>query len=82
MSVHWYHAAVGAAGFIVPFMFVYEPSLLLIGDALTSVTSAASATVGVVCLAAGLHGYLLRECRWWERVALLAAADAAGAIAP
>jgi TRAP-type uncharacterized transport system fused permease subunit len=63
-----------APAYIVPFMFVYEPSLLLIGDAFTSVTSAISATVGVVCLAAGLQGYLLRECRWWERIALLAAA--------
>ena len=63
-----------APAYIVPFMFVYEPSLLLIGDALTSVTSAASATVGVVCLAAGLHGYLLRECGALQRVALLAAA--------
>jgi TRAP-type uncharacterized transport system fused permease subunit len=34
-----------APAYIVPFMFVYEPSLLLIGDAFTSVTSAASATV-------------------------------------
>ena len=63
-----------APAYIVPFMFVYEPSLLLIGDAFTSVTSAASATVGVVCLAAGLHGYLLRECGVLQRVALLAAA--------
>ena len=63
-----------APAYIVPFMFVYEPSLLLIGDVFTSLTSALSATVGVICLAAGLHGYLLRECRWWERIALLAAA--------
>ncbi len=63
-----------APAYIVPFMFVYEPTLLLIGDVFTSVTSLLSATVGVVCLAAGLQGYLLRECRWWERLALLAAA--------
>ena len=30
--------------------------------------------IGVICLAAGLHGYLLREARWWERIALLVAA--------
>jgi TRAP-type uncharacterized transport system fused permease subunit len=63
-----------APAYIVPFMFVYEPSLLLIGDVLASVTSAASATVGVVRLAAGLQGWLLRECSLWQRVALLAAA--------
>jgi TRAP-type uncharacterized transport system fused permease subunit len=65
---------VGAAGFIVPFMFVFEPSLLMIGDWFTIFTSFVSATVGVICLAAGLHGYLLRENKMWERVLLVAAA--------
>jgi TRAP-type uncharacterized transport system fused permease subunit len=65
---------VGAAGFIVPFMFVFEPSLLMIGDGFTILTSCVSATIGVICLAAGMHGYLLRGIRLWERVFLLAAA--------
>jgi TRAP-type uncharacterized transport system fused permease subunit len=63
----------GAPAYIVPFMFVYEPSLLSIGDPTTSVISAVSAVVGVVCLAAGLHGYLLRECGTLSRIALLSA---------
>ena len=33
-----------------------------------------SAVIGVVCLAAGLQGWLLREARWWERAMLLVAA--------
>jgi TRAP transporter 4TM/12TM fusion protein len=70
----WAAVRVGAAGFVVPFMFVFEPSLLLIGDGFTSFTSFLSATVGVICLAAGLHGYLFREVRTWERLFLLAAA--------
>ncbi|MEK7875289.1 MAG: TRAP transporter fused permease subunit, partial [Pseudomonadota bacterium] len=70
----WAAVRVGAAGFIVPFMFVFEPSLLMIGDGFTILTSAISATIGVICLAAGLHGYLLREVRWWERIALVIAA--------
>ena len=63
----------GAPAYIVPFMFVYEPSLLSIGDPWSSVMAAVSAVIGVVCLAAGLHGYLLRECGALERIALLAA---------
>ena len=55
-------------------MFIYEPSLMLIGDWVDSLTSSASAVVGVMCLAAGLQGYLLREARWWERVILVVAA--------
>ena len=70
----WAAVRVGAAGFVVPFMFVFEPSLLLIGDPLVSLTSLASASIGVICLASGLHGYLFRELRPWERIFLLAAA--------
>ena len=65
---------IAAPAYIVPFMFVYEPSLMLIGDWFTSLTSSVSAVVGVMCLAAGLQGYLLREARWWERALLLTAA--------
>jgi TRAP transporter 4TM/12TM fusion protein len=60
--------------YIVPFMFVYEPSLLLIGDWFPSITSAVSAIIGVMCFAAALQGYFLHETRKWERAALLVAA--------
>ncbi len=63
-----------APAYIIPFMFIYEPSLLLIGDWLASLTSTITALVGVTCLAAGLQGYLLREATWWQRAALVAAA--------
>jgi TRAP transporter 4TM/12TM fusion protein len=65
---------VAAPAYIVPFMFVYEPSLLLIGDWWTSLTSTLSAVLGVICLAAGLVGYLRQPCAWWERALLIAAA--------
>jgi TRAP transporter 4TM/12TM fusion protein len=70
----WEAVRIGAAGFIVPFMFVFEPSLLMIGDWTTILNSVVTATVGTVCLAAGLFGYLVREARLWERVFLLGAA--------
>ena len=70
----WIAVRVGAAGFVVPFMFVFEPSLLMIGHWTEILHSFVTATVGTICLAAGLFGYLLREARMWERVALLAAA--------
>ncbi|HKU85467.1 MAG TPA: TRAP transporter permease [Casimicrobiaceae bacterium] len=70
----WEAVRVAAPAYIVPFMFVYEPSLLTIGDPVTVVTSALSASIGVMCLAAGLMGWLRRECAWWERTLLVAAA--------
>jgi TRAP transporter 4TM/12TM fusion protein len=65
---------VAAPAFIVPFMFVYEPSLLTIGDWKTIATSSVSGFIGSMSLAAGLMGYLRRPCAWWERVLLVAAA--------
>jgi TRAP-type uncharacterized transport system fused permease subunit len=65
-----------APAYIVPFMFVYEPSLLTIGEWDKIVTSCVSAIVGVVCLAGSLQGQLLREAKVWERIALFLAAMA------
>jgi TRAP transporter 4TM/12TM fusion protein len=70
----WEAMRVAAPSYLVPFMFVYEPSLLMVGDVTTIVTSTATAIVGVICCAAGLMGFLRRECTWWERALLLAAA--------
>jgi TRAP transporter 4TM/12TM fusion protein len=68
---------VGAAGFIVPFMFIYEPALMLVGgwaEWHVSALAALTATAGCVCLAAGLHGYLVTAASMWQRAALVAAA--------
>jgi TRAP transporter 4TM/12TM fusion protein len=65
---------IGATGFVVPFMFVYGPSLLFIGSWLEILTSAISASVGVILLSAGLVGWFVKEARLWERVLLLAGA--------
>ena len=71
----WEAVRMAAPIYIVPFMFVYEPSLLLIGSWTTSLTSLASATIGVMAFAAGLQGYLLaRDAKAWERIVLIAAA--------
>jgi TRAP transporter 4TM/12TM fusion protein len=70
----WESVRIAAPTYIVPFMFVYEPSLLMMGDPVTIVTSCLSGTIGVMCFAAGLQGYMLREARMWERALLVVAA--------
>ena len=73
----WAAMRVGAAGFIVPFMFVYEPALLMLKgweQWHVSLLGCVSAVLGCICLAGGLHGYLLAAARMWERVVLVAAA--------
>ena len=70
----WAAVRTGAAGFIVPFMFVYEPALLAIGEWPQILQASATATVGCLMLAAGLYGYLIRSALMWERICLVAAA--------
>jgi TRAP-type uncharacterized transport system fused permease subunit len=59
---------------IVPFMFVYGPGLLLIGNAADIALAIPTAITGSILLAAGLMGYLFRPATWWERVLLVGAA--------
>jgi TRAP-type uncharacterized transport system fused permease subunit len=67
----WAAVKIGAAGFIVPYMFVYSPSLLMIGDWPTIVSSCTSAIIGVVLFAGGLHGYLITATNFWQRPMLI-----------
>ncbi len=64
----------GAAGFLVPFLFVYQPELLLIGEGWRIALAVGTASVGVIALAAALSGQLLRPCSRPERAVLAAAA--------
>jgi TRAP transporter 4TM/12TM fusion protein len=70
----WAAVRVGAAGFIVPFMFIFEPSLLMIGSWPEILSVFVTASIGVIALAGSLHGYFLGPIRIWERALLLAAA--------
>jgi len=64
---------IGATGFVVPFMFVYEPALLMIGPWPTIVWSSLTASAGVVIVAAGLHGYFITRSALWQSAALVVA---------
>jgi TRAP transporter 4TM/12TM fusion protein len=75
MQTSWAAVKLGLTGYIIPFMFVSAPSLLLMGDVQTMVSSALTATVGVICLAGGLHSYFFfGPARWWDRILLIVAA--------
>jgi TRAP-type uncharacterized transport system fused permease subunit len=68
-----------APAYIVPFMFVYEPMLLLIAKDWASewiwvLWSVCTALVGVTCLAGSLFGWLLGLASLWQRVLLFVAA--------
>jgi TRAP-type uncharacterized transport system fused permease subunit len=63
-----------AAGFIVPFFFVYNPALLFSGPWQDILLAMLTGTIGVIALAAGLEGYFLRLASWFERALFLVAA--------
>jgi TRAP-type uncharacterized transport system fused permease subunit len=67
-----------APAYIVPFMFVYEPLLLLIVKDWSEwpfvAWSVFTASVGVICLAASLFGWLFTYALAWQRVLLFVAA--------
>lgn len=64
----------GIAAFIVPYMFVYGPSLLLIGDPFKIILTVITAIIGILSMAAALEGWLLRNAFWYERIILAAGA--------
>ncbi|MCW5687602.1 MAG: TRAP transporter permease [Pseudolabrys sp.] len=70
-STGWAAVKIGAAGFIVPYMFVFEPSLLMIGPWQTVLASSVSAIVGVLLFSGGLHGYFITATSLWQRTALI-----------
>jgi TRAP transporter 4TM/12TM fusion protein len=57
-----------SAGFIVPFMFVYGPELLLQGSPARVLWACLTATVGVTALAAALIGWCLTRAGVVDRV--------------
>lgn len=64
----------GLAAFLVPYMFVYAPQLLLVGSTPRIVLAAITAMVGVVALAASMVGWLRVRANLLERGLLLLAA--------
>jgi TRAP transporter 4TM/12TM fusion protein len=75
MDTSWAAVKLGLTGYIIPFMFVFAPSLLLIGDWQVVAMSVVTALIGVTCLAAGLHEYFFfGPARRWERLMLVVAA--------
>jgi TRAP transporter 4TM/12TM fusion protein len=64
----------GIVLYIVPFMFVYAPALLMMGSAAEVLLAAATALVGVTSLAIGLQGWLVARATLLERVLFGAAA--------
>ena len=62
----------GIVAFVVPFLFVYQPALLLIGNPVAVILAVLTAAAGVIELAAGLEGWLILQAAGWERALWIA----------
>lgn len=64
----WLASRLGLIAYIVPFMFAFDQSLLLVGPVAKVLVNALTACVGVYCLVAACEGYILRKMKWPQRV--------------
>lgn len=65
---------IAAAGFIVPFMAVYDPSLMMQGDSLWAVLYILIKSIFAITLwGMAVVGFLIAPLAWWERLGAFAA---------
>ena len=76
LKTAWTAMGLASAGFLVPFMFIYAPPLILAGSPVEIATTTLTALVGVVALAGAVIGYVAGPLALWRRIVLLAAAIA------
>jgi len=63
----WTGMRLGIVAYIVPFVFVYHPALILRGSAADIVTAIFTASIGVILLGIACAGYLFRPLGWGRR---------------
>ena len=65
---------IGIAAFLIPYVFVYSPEIMMQGSPLGIVLGTTRAVLGVACLAGAAQGWLLVRATWLERLLLLGGA--------
>lgn len=63
----------GIVCYLIPFVCLFAPSLLLVGTAAEIIQAAVTAVFGVILLSAGFEGYLIGETGRVDRICYLAA---------
>ncbi|MEC9340153.1 MAG: TRAP transporter large permease subunit, partial [Pseudomonadota bacterium] len=63
----------GMVAFIVPFMFIYHPGLLLLGEWPVLLQATVTATIGVYFLCVAQQGWHRGFLVWWQRAVLIGA---------
>ena len=74
MKTGWVASKIALAGFLLPYMFVYNPALLLMGNAVKAILASVTALIGATCLSVAVVGFIRRNLNGFERLVSLAAA--------
>ena len=74
MRTGWEATKLGAVAFIVPFVFVFSPSLLAQGTYWLVLVNFLSASLGVGLLSIAIRGFLMTEVNPTSRLLLFASA--------
>jgi TRAP transporter 4TM/12TM fusion protein len=70
----WTGMRLAIAAYVVPFIFAYQPALILVGSVNEIIIAVLTAAIGIALLAAGCAGYLFRPISWSKRGLLWLAA--------
>ncbi len=71
MRTGWHASRIAIGGFLAPFLFVYQPALLMNGPWSEVILSFACAAIGIAALCAAVTNHMFAPLGWW-RGALLA----------
>ncbi|MCJ0975727.1 TRAP transporter permease [Pseudomonas sp. PS1] len=83
LKISFWAVRIAVAGFVMPFMAVYEPALMMQGDSyLTTLYMVFKAAFAIGLWGAVFTGYLQRSMSWWERILAFAAGAAMIASVP
>ncbi|MEW6259242.1 MAG: TRAP transporter permease [Thermodesulfobacteriota bacterium] len=74
MDVGWQAMRFAIAGFIIPFMFIYGPAMVLQGTGTEIFMSIVTGLLGTYALAGSVQGYLLKDTTPVDRIILIVAA--------
>ncbi|MCX7856619.1 MAG: TRAP transporter permease, partial [Deltaproteobacteria bacterium] len=72
MTTGWTACRIGLAAFIIPYMFVFNPSLLMQGKIYEILWIALTAFVGTSLLACSTIGWFITNLSSWERFLIFA----------
>lgn len=50
----------GLVAYIIPFVFLFSPAILMVGETMTVIVAIITAVIGIFCLTATVEGYMLR----------------------